>query len=251
MMPSSRSDVAALQTELLQLHLFYSSYNQQNLDWKRDSEKKLSKMYNSISESYRSVLAQEQATQTELNCLALAHWCETIANNASRQDFAEQIQTLSHIIQEVNDMTESREGRYPKVIRVFEDWMENAARVKQAREQASISSTFYGDLDFLDPLDRSWKEEVDMLSARFDLCLRKLQNLDICGETERDQMRNAALLRIANGHQELLISMLEELSVMRSIEADIVRSEKSSITNMVDNLQPVDGRHETRVGIWT
>ncbi|KAL1884721.1 hypothetical protein Plec18167_002313 [Paecilomyces lecythidis] len=251
MMPSSRSDVAALQTELLQLHLFYSSYNQQNLDWKRDSEKKLNKMYNSISESYRFVLAQEQATQTELNCLALAHWCETIANNASRQDFAEQIQTLSHIVQEVNDMTESREGRYPKVIRVFEDWMENAARVKQAREQASISSTFHGDLDFLDPLDRSWKEEVDMLSARLDLCLRKLQNLDICGETERDQMRNAALLRIANGHQELLTSMLEELSVMRSIEADIVRSEKASITNMVDNLQPVDGRHETRVGIWT
>ncbi|GAD92577.1 predicted protein [Paecilomyces variotii No. 5] len=250
MMPSSRSDVAALQTELMQLHLFYSSYNQQNIDWKRDSEKKLSKMYNSTSESYRSVLAQEQATQTELNCLALDHWSETIANNASRQDFAEQIQTLSHVVQEVNDMTEAREGRYPKVIHVFEDWMENAARVKQVREQAFVS-TFNEDLDFLDPLDRSWKEEVDMLSARLDLCLRKLQNLDILGEAEHDQMRNSALLRIASGHQELLASMLEELSVMRSIEADIVRSEKSSITNMVDNLQPVDGRHETRVGIWT
>ncbi|KAJ9327806.1 hypothetical protein DTO027B5_3605 [Paecilomyces variotii] len=251
MIPSSRSDIAALQTEILQLHLFYSSYNQQNMDWKTTSEKKLSKMYNSISDSYRSVLAQEQSIQRELNYLALANWSENIAKNTSRQDFAEQIQTLSHVVQEVNDMTESREGRYPKVVRVFEDWMENAAQVKQAREQASTSSTFMGDFDFLDPLDRTWKEEVDVLSARLDLCLRKLQNLDICGESDRDQLGNSALLRIANGHQELLASMLEELSVMRSIETDIVRSEKSSITKLVDDLQPVDGRLETRVGVWT
>ncbi|KAJ9302390.1 hypothetical protein DTO271G3_1256 [Paecilomyces variotii] len=251
MIPSSRSDIAALQTEILQLHLFYSSYNQQNMDWKTTSEKKLSKMYNSISDSYRFVLAQEQSVQRELNYLALANWSENIAKNSSRQDYAEQVQTLSHVVQEVNDMTESREGRYPKVVRVFEDWMENAAQVKQAREQASTSSTFMGDLDFVDPLDRTWKEEVDVISARLDLCLRKLQNLDICGESDRDQLGNSALLRIANGHQELLASMLEELSVMRSIETDIVRSEKSSITKLVDNLQPVDGRLETRVGIWT
>lgn len=208
-------------------------------------------MYNSISESYRSVLAQEQTIQTELNCLALTNWSENIRRRSSRQDFAEQIQTLSHIVQEVNDVTELREGRYPKVVRVFEDWMEKSARVKQAREHASTSAVIMGDLDFVDPLGRTWREEMDVLSARLDLCLRKLQNLDIGGEVDSDELGNSALLRITNGHKDLLTSMLEELSIIRSIEADIVRSEKLSITNLVDNLNPVGGSHEARVGIWT
>lgn len=261
LIPSSRPDVAALQIELLQLHLFHASSQQKNAEWKASSEKKLQKMYNSVVESYRAAVAEERNDQRWVNCQALSHWFEKIKKSLNREDVTEQIQMLSHVIQEVADLTGSRGGRYTQAVQTFEDWFRKVEQIKRARnpknneseEEALLTAE---EVDFIDPLDRAWKQEIDLLNAKLELCLRQLQVLDIIGEDATGYPENSALVRIAEGHRALLTSMIEELNVMRTIEADVVGSERAWLSQVTDRLQPVDDDEQTkndglRTGIWT
>ncbi|KAL2007944.1 hypothetical protein VTN00DRAFT_7926 [Thermoascus crustaceus] len=261
LIPSSRPDVAALQIELLQLHLFHASSQQTNAEWKASSQKKLQKMYNSVAESYRAGVAEERNHQRQVNCQALSHWFEKIKKSLNREDVTEQIQMLSHVIQEVADLTDSRGGRYTKAVQIFEDWFQKVEQIKRARNPKNHESEKEAlltaeEVDFIDPLDRSWKQEIDLLNAKLELCLRQLQVLDIIGEDATGYPENSALVRIAEGHRALLASMIEELNVMRTIEADVVGSERAWLSQVTDRLQPVDDDEQTkndgsRTGIWT
>ncbi|KAL1970478.1 hypothetical protein VTN77DRAFT_4122 [Rasamsonia byssochlamydoides] len=251
--PASRPDVAALQTEYLQLYLLHSSSSQRNAEWRTNSEKELRKKYDSVAGLYRVLLAEERDAQHLLNVRALHHWSANTQKNHSCSDFAAQIQTLSRVIQEVMDLSEPHGGRYTKAVRIFEDWLERAVQIRDKRRRSETAplDTLDEEPDFIDPLDRAWKGEINALNAKVELCLRELQNLDIA---PLDELGNpdAALLRIANGHKDLLISMMEELKAMRTIESEIVGLERSWTARTTDRLRAVDesDMRGPRVGAW-
>lgn len=255
LIPSSRPDIAALQTELLQLHLFHASSQQKNAEWKASSEEKLQKMYNSVAGSYRAALAEERNDQRRVNCLALSRWFEKVKKGLKREDCAEQIQMLSHVIQEVADLNDPRGGRYTETVQTFEDWFQKAEQIRRARnstngaEEALMTEE---EVDFIDPLPRYWKLDIDLLISKLELCLRQLQCLHLLGEEAKGYPENSALVRIAEGHRALVTSMIEELNLMKTIEADVVGSERAWLSHVTDWLQPVDeaSRSGPRTGIW-
>jgi len=199
------------------------------------------------------LLAEERDAQRLLNIRALHHWAANAQRKSDGSDFAAQIQTLSRVIQEVMDLSEPYGGRYTEVVKTFEDWLERVTRVKDSRTRLEIASldTVPDELDFIYPLDRTWKEEINVLNTRVELCLRELQNLDI-PTSEDVEGTDAALLRVATGYKDLLISMIEELKAMRAIEVDIVRSERSWTTRTADRLRTVDESsvRVPRTGAW-
>lgn len=254
LIPSSQPNVAALQTELLQLCLLHSSSAKKDAEWRTKSERELQKKYNFIAGDYCSLVQREKEAQRRINLQALEHWSANVGKNIGRSSFAEQIQSFSKLIQEVADLTEPHRGRYVQVTRVFEDWFNRVEEILQSRKKGNCSEQdiTIGMQELVEPLDREWKGEILVLNTKLELCLRDLQSLDIWVNDESlENIQESSLLRIAHSHRALLTSMTEELNAMRAIEAEVVRLERSWTTDVVDRLKPRDVTDATqRTGLW-
>lgn len=252
LMPSSWPEIAAVQTEVLQLYLFHSSSLQQHAEWQAGSEAKLRKKYDSVAQKYRSIVDEEKQWQRRLNGQALDFWVQNIQTHNGRLGFAEQIQLLSQTMQEVTELSDEVEGRYTLAIQTFEHWFRKADEIKKIRTQLDSGAADL--VVFIDPLDGVWRDEVNDLAMKLELCSRQLQSLDILGHGDTEKLNDSALLRIARGLDDMVNSMLDEIHAMRKIERDIVRSERAWVSQLTDPLVVSDNRpredRSLRVGMW-
>lgn len=251
-MPSSWPEIAALQTEILQLHLFHSSSLQQHAEWQADSEAQLWKKYDSVAQKYRATVDEEKQWQRRLNGQALDFWAQNIQTHNGRLGFAEQIQLLSQIMQEVTDLTDEVGGRYKLAIQTFEHWFRKADEIKKCRTQLDSGAADL--VVFIDPLDGAWKDELNDLNMKLEFCSQQLQSLDILGYGDAGKLDDSSLLRIAKGLDDMMNSMLDEIHTVRKIERDIVRSERAWVSQLTDPLVVADNRpredRELRAGMW-
>jgi hypothetical protein len=251
--PASRPDVAALQTEYLQLYLLRSLAAQKDVESRISSERHLRKQYDSVTKAYRGLRAQEKHTQTTINLTALQQWSGNIDERESRDSFASQLQTLSRVIQEVTDLSEPHGGRYLQLVRTFEQWMRTVERVKESRKELSSDAVRPEEPAFIHPLDQAWKDEIRTLNAKVELCLRELQSLGIGKLQDTEQLADSALFRIAKGHEGILAMMVDELKAMQKIEVEVVNLESLWIAHAADQLRSVDDENRvrnTRRGAW-
>ncbi|KAL4891245.1 hypothetical protein BDV59DRAFT_203690 [Aspergillus ambiguus] len=249
LIPSSWPEIAALQTELLQLSLLHSSSLQQTAEWKATAESELRSLYESVARDYRGVLKEERDNQRQLNGQALHRWFGNCREHNGSLGFAAQIQDLSRVLQEVCDLTESPGGRYANLVQEFESWFRQADEIRNVR--------LYGEdeLDpvaFVDPMKAAWKEEVQSMMLKLELCLRRLQSLDILGYGEVERLEQSTLFRVAKGLDEMVNLMVGELNAVLRIEADIVRSERQWVSQVAEQQpapKPLHGQ-PPRVGMW-
>lgn len=247
--PSSWPEIAALQTEMLQLSLLHSSSVQKNAECQAEAENNLRGKYESVAEAYRAILADEREHQRRLNNRALNLWLKNSHERKDRQGFPEQIQLLSQVAQEVSDLSDN-EGRYTLAVREFETWLQNADEVRKSRSHHETSITT--PITFIDPLGHTWKEELDALTMNIELCSRQLESLDILGYGEMERLEGSALPRIAQGLKDMTDMMIREIRAIRDIEADIVKSERTWVSQFTARLVASQRPSEsgTRVGIW-
>lgn len=248
LLPASWPDIAALQTELLQLSLFHSNSLQRDADWKAESEACLRKKYNDVAGQYRSVLGEEKQSQSQLNAHALDRWLQNCRDCPGPHGFPEQIQVLSQVLQDISDLVASgASGRYSRAVEAFETWFEEAETVRLLR---ASSGTVDGDV-FIDPLDQSWKTEVHALNLKLEHCARQLQNLDILGFGEVERLEQSALARVTHGLTESITLMMQEIRAMRALEAGLVRAEREAVRRAATELAGPLERSAPRVGVWS
>ena len=90
---------------------------------------------------------------------------------------------------------------------------------------------------------------------RLELCSRELGYLDVVRDQDSAHS-SSALVRAVIGHKVLLASMAEELEMMESIEAEVVRLERLWVKEAVDDLDkgcevPSNGdAGRVREGVW-
>ncbi|PGH16071.1 hypothetical protein AJ79_02051 [Helicocarpus griseus UAMH5409] len=258
--------IAALQTELLQLHLLHANSLQARRDWESSAEQKLRKQHKAVMSKYHALLAREEAAQRYVNNLALNKLAEDAKmhnkGNKSSYDFSDQIQVLSRVVQDVAALTDARGGRYSSCVRVFEEWFAHVSQVRQERSRMRKSAVGSGggddggdddgsgsgsNCDFIDPLNSKWKEEVVALGAKLELCARELDCLDVdarvdgIGEGGNGYPTSSALVRTVRGHKMLLASMIGELEVMSAVEADVGVLERLWVKGAVDRLSSGEG----------
>lgn len=255
LIPSSLPEVAALQTEVLQLHLFHSSSLQQHAEWQADSEAQLRKKYDTVAQKYHAIVNEEKEWQRKLNGQALGVWFQNIQEHNGRLGFAEQTQLLSQVVQEVTDFTDDVGGRYTLSIQAFENWFRKAQEIRNCRNQLDQDAA--ADLVvFIDPLSRSWRDELDSLTMKLELCSRQLQSLDILGYGDMERLlHDSTLLRTAKGLDEMLNLMLDEVNSIRKIERDIVTDERCWVSQLTEQLTAsVDtttrGEQGMERGLW-
>ncbi|BCS19007.1 uncharacterized protein APUU_11835A [Aspergillus puulaauensis] len=251
LIPSSWPEVGALQTELLQLSLLHKSGLERNDQRERDAESKLRRKYDSVAGNYRAILDVEKETQRQLNGQALHHWLKNAREHNGQQGFAEQIQLLSLIAQEVYDIDDSHSGRYTMAILEFESWLQRVEEVQEAR-MSRVGGQCAD--DFINPIHRDWKDETNALIMKLELASRQLQSLDISGYGDLEALDNSALLRVVKSLGALVHQMGEELGIIRKIEADIVKSETTWVSQLAQQLvemQPRAVPAAPRTGLWT
>lgn len=251
LIPSSWPDIAALQTELLQLSVFHSTSLQRHADWKSDSESSLRKQYDAVAGQYRSLLAHEKDHQRQLNTQAISCWQQNCQDHCGPHGFPEQIQVLSRVLQEVSDLTAGGGGgggRYTRAVQVFEKWFQQADHIRRFREPAgTVDATV-----FIDPLDRAWKEETHALHAKLELYARQLQSLDILGFGEVERLEHSALARVAQNLTEFIQFMTQEIRAMRTLEADLVRAERECVSRLATGLAGLPREtNAPRPGVWS
>jgi len=251
-MPSSWPEVAAVQTEVLQLYLFHSSSLQKHAEWQAESEAKLRRKYDSVAQKYRSIVDEEKQWQRRLNGQALDYWVQNIQTHNGRLGFAEQIQLLSQTMQEVTELSDEVGGRYTLAVQSFEHWFRKADEIKKIRTQLDSGAADL--VVFIDPLDGIWRDEVNDLGMKLERCSRQLQSLDILGYGDTEKLNDSALLRIARGLDDMTNLMQDEIHAMRKIEGDIVRSERAWVSQLTDPLVMSDNRpredRSLRAGMW-
>ncbi|KAJ5921652.1 hypothetical protein N7454_009126 [Penicillium verhagenii] len=247
LIPTTWPDISALQTELLQLSLFHSNTLEKHTEWKMETESNLRTKYDTVAGQYRSTQREEQIRQSKLNTQALDSWSQNCRDHNGPHGFPEQVQVLSQILQEVSDLDCTTTGRYARVVAIFETWFDRAEDIRSRRQTSRVLDG----MDFIDPLDQRWKEEVRGLQAKLELCARQLQTLDILGFGEVERLEQSALTRVARGLVESIQVMMQEVRAMQTVEAEMVGSERETVRRLATQLTSVPaGKTRTRIGVW-
>ncbi|PYI00981.1 hypothetical protein BO78DRAFT_423998 [Aspergillus sclerotiicarbonarius CBS 121057] len=249
LIPSSWPEVAALQTELLQLSLVHLSSSRQHVEWETGAEAQLRSEYDSVASDYRAALSEEKGHQTQLNGQALHHWLGNSRERNGQQGFAEQIRVLSQVAEEVYNLSDSLGGRYTVAIQEFEAWFQ---KVEDIRNNRLHQGRGLDQVVFIDPLNQAWRDEASTLAMKLELCLRQLQSLDILGYGEAGPLGGSALFRTATSLEEMTNMMIEELNTIRKIESDVVKSERVWVSQLARQLTAVSAHDQVlpRVGLW-
>lgn len=246
LIPASWPEVAALQTELLQLSILHQSGHQRNDRWERDAEAHLRSKYDAVSGDYGGILNVEKETQRKINGQALHYWMKSSREHHGQHGFTEQVQLLSQIAQEVYGLSDGHGGRHNTAILEFESWLRNVEKVQEARAKGHCD-------EFINPIHRNWKDETNALIMKLELASRQLQTLDILGHGEVETLNHSALLRTVKNLDEIVTKMSQELNVVRQIEADIVQQETTRVSQLAQHLVESQPREDPppRTGLWT
>lgn len=244
-LPGSLPEVAMLQTELLHLHLYHSSTLRQHQEWQTECETQLRAKYDSVAQTYHSLVHDEQYRQRCLNGQALSVWLGNVQSTASSTP--DQIAHLSQIIQEVTDLTDPVTGEYTHLLQTFDAWFHKAEEIRKCRRQLDADAAS-GLLVFIDPLDdHTWRAGLDALVLRIDHCIRQLHSLDILGHASSTESASAsALVRTVRGLDDLLSGLAKEIAAVKRIEKDIVRAERVWVTKITEQFCSSSSPETTR-----
>ncbi|PWY86961.1 hypothetical protein BO70DRAFT_394977 [Aspergillus heteromorphus CBS 117.55] len=247
--PSAWPEIAALQTELLQLILVHSASLRQYIEWEAGAETQLRSEYDSVAGDYRAASNDEKEHQRRLNGQALHCWLQNSRGHNGHQGFAEQIQVLSQITDDVYNLSDNLGGRYTIVVQQFESWFQRVEDIRNHRLHHGQGSD---QMVFIDPLDHTWRDEMSTLTMKLELCLRQLQSLDILGYGEAGPVDGSALFRTAKSLEEMVHLMVEEVNTIRKIESDVVKAERVWVSQLARQLTTVLPHDQKlpRVGVW-
>lgn len=214
-----------MQTELLQLHLLHRDAPTVDATWRASAQRKLGERFSELAGASKQIDDQEKAEVERENILALRKW-------AVGGGLEERIQILDAAIAGLWALEEPG-GRYARVVRRFERWVDRMCEIEEAR-RAGGALIQENDVLFIGELDSAWKDECAGLVRRLDTIKRQLDQLgDFARDDQEGESKDqSSLQRMVEGSRELVQGMLTELAVMDDIERDALAREDEWIERM-------------------
>lgn len=235
------SENVRIQTELTQLHILLHPAVEVQKQWERSAKKRLQSHFGHLRGRHIQLKEHAQSHQATVNRSALVAWCDDLPS----LKVAEKLQLLSHSIQEISALIES-EGRYTRILNSFELWFARACRIRDLRDRPS-DSTGQG-LEFIESIGDDWKIEIAGLEMKLSSCSRELRNL---GKLQG----SSTLAHFLLSFQRAVTNFLDELSIIRAIESDLMTQEISEIEAMIALSVTADDSNMSSIpasyqGIW-
>ncbi|CAI6088751.1 unnamed protein product [Clonostachys chloroleuca] len=220
---AASAETSRLQTELLQLHLLHRDAAAVDADWQASAKVKLGQRFEQLVSTNREIAEQDRAAVEGLNVLVLREW-------GAAGGLEERIQALDGIVNGLWTLTEAG-GRYARLVRRFERWIDQVSELEEARQTGQMSvQKSGGQALFVDELDSSWKEDLSSITRRLDGWRRQLRDIGDLPAGEGTQGSNLA--RMLEGSRALIHGTLAELSLMEDIETQILAREDVWIERM-------------------
>lgn len=205
-------------------------------EWRASAKQKLGDRFHKLSEESREVAEQENMALEKRNVLALRRW-----GSGGRLD--EKIQSLESIISNVWSLSDPG-GRYARVVRHFETWIDGVSAMEDARRKGVVSvrggnsnSNSNGDSLFVEDLDAQWKDEREELLRRLDGWRQQLADIDDLARDDfyaepPDEDEKSSLEKMLDGARALVDDMLAELRIMDVVEQEALAREDEWIERM-------------------
>ncbi|KAK3322545.1 hypothetical protein B0H66DRAFT_620198, partial [Apodospora peruviana] len=234
------AEVSRLQTELLQLHLLHRDAAAVDRQWRASARSRLGQRFAEAVALDVEVSRLERGVVEKENLAALVG-----AWGANGDGLEEKIQMLDSVICGLWALGEPG-GRYVRVVRRFERWLERVREVSRVRRQFLLGDgSSSGDLLLEDEktmdllmggeqalLEAGWRDECAALVRRLDEWRRMLKGLIIepanDGTTTNaatDEVSSNSLVRILKACRCLVHDMLAELNLMEQMEREAVAAE--------------------------
>lgn len=222
---AASAETGRLQSELLQLHLLHRDADAVSAEWQASAREKLGERFELLNQESRETAEEERAAREEETVLALRAW-------GAGGGLEAKIQGLDAIIAGVWTLAEPG-GRYARVVRRFERWLDQVSELQEARRGlGAMHRMGEGQALFVGELDTPWKDELPGLLRRLDGWRRQLAEIG-----EPPDAADSSLCRVLRGLWESIDGMLEEVRLMEEMEQDALQSEDAWIeaTNREDD----------------
>ncbi|KAJ0109293.1 hypothetical protein J7T55_009625 [Diaporthe amygdali] len=222
------SETAKLQTELLQLHLLHRDADSVTASWNASAKQRLGQRFAELAGRDAEVSREEAEVEETRNLAALKAW-------SGSKGLDDKIQTLDSILSGVWSLGEPS-GRYTRVVRKFEKWVDQTRQAVEARRLAGGLGALMEDdeVGFISELDPAWKDEVSSMARKLDSWRRQLGQLENSAfddNQDKDQ-QPSSLERLLSGCRSQVHGMLAELDMMEQIERDTIAQETAWIRRM-------------------
>ncbi|KAL7961705.1 hypothetical protein V8C34DRAFT_273432 [Trichoderma compactum] len=241
---AASAEVSKLQAELLQLYLLHQEAPTVDAEWRASAKQKLGNRFQKLSEESREVAEQESIALEKRNVLALRRW-----GSGGRLD--EKIQSLESIVTNVWSLSDPG-GRYARVVRHFEIWIDGVSEMEDARRKGVMLAQGNDNL-FIEDLDARWKEERGELIQLLTEWRQQLSDIDDLSRDEfyepPEEDEKSSLEKMLDGSRMLIDDMLAELEIMEEVEHEALAREDAWIEKM--NRDEDDDLRVSRVrGAW-
>ena len=208
--------------ELAQLHLMHRSANTIQTQWERSARSYLEKRIDALSERHKELREIANQQQQLINQLALVQW----SHGKAGAQVAENVALLSRTIAEVCSLLEP-EGKYSRILAVFESWFAQALEKRQRRQSGPDRER--AAIDFIEGIGDGWKAETMVLERELTYFKRDLKAF---GSVEP----NSSLGRVRSLYSKLILNLVEELDITQWIENQITIQETSWVEGTIEKL---------------
>lgn len=178
-------------------------------------------------------MKEEAAVAETRNLAALKLWADS--NGEYGKSLEDQVQTLDSMVSGLWSLSEPG-GRYARVVRKFEKWVDEMLAAVEARRKAGGLGALMdsGEVAFISELESAWKDEVASLARKLDGWRRHLAQLEVGLSVVDDEQQQptASLVRIVAGCRSQVYDMLAELDIMENIERNAFAQEAAWIRRM-------------------
>lgn len=195
------------------MHLLHRYAHSVQAQWEESAKRSYSHRFNTLHERHTELKEVSHQQQMLVNQLALVQWSQ----GRSGIQIAEKVQLLSQSISDIGNLL-LPEGKYTRILGIFESWFAQALRVRGQRE--SVGPKFGKDLDFIEGIGDGWKAEAMVLERELTYSARDLQIFEEVQST-------SSLGRILSLYRKLMVGLLAELDLIQSIEDGIMTHETS------------------------
>lgn len=186
---------------------------------------------------YEDLIGIEEAQTDRATALVLKQWVD--ADKAGGMGFEDRIQILEEVVAGLWNLSDPG-GKYSRVVRRFEKWMQGVMEVQDRREKGDLLDD--GEVVFIEELENQWRDELRSQSRKVENLKNKLDDL---GEVEGKSSLNV----VVNGCRSLAKGMMMELDTMKKTESEVVKAEQDWIRGMIKVENEEEGR-STAGAVW-
>ena len=231
------AETAKLQAELLQLHLLHREAANVERQFRDSARRKLEDRFEDVGRKYEDLVSVEDAQIDRATALVLKAWAE---NEVQGFGFEERVQVLDEVVAGLWNLSDPG-GKYSRVVRRFEKWMNHVTEVHERRENGDLMDD--GEVVFIEELENAWRDELRSQSRKVENLRDKLEDL---AEVEG----KSSLAMVVSGCMGLAKGMVLELDVMKKSEAEVMRAEQDWIRSVIGDGIGEEEERATAGAVW-